>query len=193
MKDTYNIPVRGQVAIRVVKDGKVVAERVNPNVVIVDLLRIIMAQLIPKNTSTTNAITAAGRPNINVNQITGPDNSNTIAYMKIGYTQDSSISTGVTSKLDTNINSPTFETLKIYKCVPTSASISLYASKSITAEDTTKFYYEAGLFCPNTVNSAVPDSPNNSALILVAHQIFDFVQAPQNSTVEFEWTLIFQE
>jgi hypothetical protein len=194
MIEIASIPVRGNVSIRVTKDGKLLEERSNHNVIIVDLLRVIMSQLIPKNTSTSVAITSTGRPNIPINE-TGPDNSFSIAYMKIGYTDDSSIDTGVVSKLDTNINSTAYELLKITKCVPTANSISFYASKSIDLGDSSKFFFEAGLFCPNVANKTIPavGSVNQSELILVAHQIYDFLQAPSGSTIEFEWTLIFQE
>lgn len=193
MIDNIRLPVKGSVSIKVVKDSRVLSTVTNSNVVVIDLLRVVLAQLVPKGTSQVSSISKTDRPTIYFNNVLGPDNTNSLAYIKAGYSADGSSPNTAVSKLDTAMFKSTYDILKVSECIVTDTSITLVAKKSITSLDASKFYVEVGLFTPGSSNTSIPDSPNESSMRLVAHQLHSALQAPSGASIEYEWTLIFQE
>jgi hypothetical protein len=190
--DKTKVPVSGRVSIVVRKDSEIVNTVQVQNAVIVDLLRVIISQLVPKNTSTSAVIDSDGRPDIILNQSTGPTNSNTLAYIRAGYSTQQTQLPPV-SKTDTAMFSQTFDTMRISKSVVTENSITVTASKSVSELDSLKLYTEVGLYTAGSANSNLPEVPNNTGMLLMAHQIHSQLTAPVGSTIEYEWTLLFQE
>jgi hypothetical protein len=192
MLDKTKVPVSGRVSIVVRKDYEIVNTVQVQNAVIVDLLRIIISQLVPKNTSSTGVIDSEGRPDVLFSESLGPTNSNTLAYIRAGYSTQQTQLPPV-SKTDTAMFSQTFDTMRISKSVVTENSITVTASKSVSESDSLKLYTEVGLYTAGSANSSLPEVPSNTGMLLMAHQIHSQLTAPVGSTIEYEWTLLFQE
>jgi hypothetical protein len=192
MLDKTKVPVSGRVSIVVRKDYEILNTVQVQNAVIVDLLRIIISQLVPKNTSSTGVIDSEGRPDVLFSESLGPTNSNTLAYIRAGYSTQQTQLPPV-SKTDTAMFSQTFDTMRISKSVVTENSITVTASKSVSESDSLKLYTEVGLYTAGSANSSLPEVPSNTGMLLMAHQIHSQLTAPVGSTIEYEWTLLFQE
>lgn len=190
--DNTRVPISGRVSVVISKDSTVLSTLQVQNAVIVDLLRVIISQLVPKNTSTAGVIPSDGRPDVTLSQTLGPTNANTIAYIRAGYSNTQTQLPAV-SKTDTAMFSQTYDTIKISKSVLTDNSITVTASKSISEADSLKVYTEVGLYTAGQSNSSLPDVPSSAGMLLVAHQIHSQLTAPVGSTIEYEWTLLFQE
>lgn len=192
IKDYLKLPVKGRVRISVTRRSETIKVLDNHNVVIVDILRNIIAQLVPKGTSSSSSIVSGSRPAISIGSANGPDNRNALAYIRLGYSLDNSEIPAVSSS-DTEIFNDNFDTIKISSCVCTDTSITLIANKSISAADTAKYYTEVGLFTPGELNLNVPDAPVSSSMRMMAHQVHSAIRAPEGANIEYEWTLLFQE
>ncbi len=192
MRDIYSIPIKGNVRISVTRGHETLRVLDNHNSVIVDILRSIIAQLVPKGTSSSSIITSPDRPNISIGIANGPDNRNTLAYIRLGYSLTGEPVAAATT-LDTAMSNSAFDTIKVSGCACTDTSITITASKSIDAADSLKYYTEVGLFTPGELNLSVPDSPTTTGMRMMAHQVHSAIRAPEGAVVEYEWTLLFQE
>ena len=192
IRDTYKIPLKGNVRISVTRGSETLRVVDNHNAVIVDILRTIIAQLVPKGTSSSSIIQSQGRPTISLGNIDGPDNRNTLAYIRIGYSLTGSQISGATTT-DTSMFNQSFDTIKVSSCICTDTSITITASKNVSEADSLKYYTEVGLYTPGELNLSVPESPTPTGMRMMAHQVHSAIRAPQGSVIEYEWTLLFQE
>jgi hypothetical protein len=189
------LPLKGTVSIKVVdKNGKVIRVS-NPNSIIVDSTRLILAQLIPSSLvgSIGETLVKPGRPVVTLDP-EGPTNANSIGYIRLGYTTSDTLPNNTSAgPEDTGMVSNTVTTLKITDAQATYDSITFSASLSVTSNTYTRKYYEAALYTVGQGNEAIPDSPDTTTMLMFAHQVHSLISAPEGATITYDWTITIPE
>jgi hypothetical protein len=189
------LPLRGSVSIKVTdKNGKVIRVS-NPNSIIVDSTRLILAQLIPSSlfSSVGGTIVKPGRPTVTLDS-DGPTNANAIGYIRLGYTTSDTLPGNASAgPEDTSMISGLVSTVKISEAQATYDSINFTASINVTGATSNRKYYEAALYTVGQGNESVPESPNTSTMLMFAHQVHSLISAPEGATITYDWTITIPE
>ena len=189
------LPLRGSVSIKVTdKNGKVIRVS-NPNSIIVDSTRLVLAQLIPSSlvSSVGGTIVKPGRPTVTLDT-DGPTNANSIGYIRLGYTTADTLPGNASAgPEDSSMVSSSVTTLKISEAQATYDSLNFSASVSVTSNTSNRKYYEAALYTVGQGNESVPESPDTSTMLMFAHQVHSLISAPEGATITYDWTITIPE
>lgn len=200
-------PVKGHVKVEVIEpSGKRKTLVDKKNTLVKEAPKAILGQLVAPTLLSSNTNfpkTDAARPDI-VAYAAGPQNNNSIGYIKFGYYTDSEdVATITVAPTDYAMGSASDHTITevIDSVTIQEYSLQFVCEFVVTSSNNTNNYVEAGLF---TVGANY-DSANTSlvaptavgfdsaSLRMLAHQSHTAVQASAGSTIRYTWTLTMQE
>lgn len=187
-------PLVGRVEITVVdREGRVVKSS-RPNAVIVDASRVLLAQLVPSSLTADNSvIPRSGRPDVLI-PTTGPNSSNSIAYLIVGYTTGDTVpNDAAATNLDTDMVSSNTYIAKLQTLEVSSNSLTFGTAINVTSETSNRKYFEAALYTAGPDNISIPESPDTTNMLMFAHQVHSLVSAPEGSTINYSWTIAIPE
>jgi|11BtaG_2_1085332.scaffolds.fasta_scaffold02191_2 hypothetical protein len=206
MKSTIS-PIKGHVKVEVIEPSGNCKTVVNKkNTLVKEAPKAILGQLVAPtllSSNTTFPKTDASRPDI-LAYAAGPQNNNSIGYMKFGYYTEGESATSITvAATDSTMGSASNHVLTevIDSSTIQEYSIQFVCEFAVTEATATNNYVEAGLFTVganyDTGTSALlaPSAGtfNSASLRMLAHQSHTAVQASSGSTIRYTWTLTMQE
>jgi hypothetical protein len=197
-------PLRGSVKIEVLDNAKIIYTTTNPNTLVLEAPKLLLAGLVPPTLHDSNSsfTYTSPRPELSTGA-GGVFGRHTINYLELGYYTGAtapSVSAGAT---DLSLGSPDTVTKSLTSVALGEYSIDFICSFVVASGEETRKYLEAGLLSPALrasydIYSGAPAptdvvSYDAADQVLFAHQVHSEVQANVGNTIRYTWTITMQE
>jgi hypothetical protein len=204
---SYIPHVRGSVRIEVLNsEGMLIHSQETPNTLVLEAPKIMLGNLIgPGLTGGAPAAfdsTDPQRPSIQAGGTEGASPRLSISYIQLGFVESPALPENVVVSPQDTL--PLGASSTVTKLL-TSANLGEYSAQficsfDVTADTSSRSYFEAALLCPALdmqLELPLPDPEDagfdESNQVMFAHQTHTPIQASSGSTIRYTWTITMQE